>query len=279
MAAFVCLLLAGMLLRFPKQVILASQNALSVWAWDIVPSLFPYMVLCKMTAQRLRATRFPIAPLTALLGWMGGSPSGAAMLSVSADGLTPKQFHALCALTGTISPMFFIGTLQAWGIEQKTCVRLLAAHWFGALLTSICVSKLPLAQGKNVMTNKSIQAVGNPITDSVLSVLGVGGCIVFFGVTASCIRILLPFLSESRCACVQAILEIAGGMRLLSQTEASFARDVSMAALTGFGGFSILTQNHLFLQTYGMTQGRLFRFAVLRAMISGLVMTLLVWLI
>ena len=121
--------------------------------------------------------------------------------------------------------------------------------------------------------------MASPIADSVQAVLGVGGCIVFFGVTASCIRILLPFLSESRCACVQAILEIAGGMRLLSQTEASFARDVSMAALTGFGGFSILTQNHLFLQTYGMTKGRLFRFAVLRAMISGLIMTLLVWLI
>ena len=130
------------------------------------------------------------------------------------------------------------------------------------------------------MTNKSIQAVGNPITDSVLSVLGVGGCIVFFGVTASCIRILLPFLSESRCACVQAILEIAGGMRLLIQTSgASFVRDVSMAMLTGFGGLSILTQNHLFLQVCGVTQGRLLCLALLRALMSGAVMALLLWLI
>lgn len=280
MTALICLLLAGMILRFPHLAISASQSALSVWAQDIVPSLFPYMVLCKMTAQRLRSTRFPAAPLAALLGWMGGSPSGAAMLSVSAEGLSQKRFHALCTLTGTISPMFFIGTLQAWELERTTCFCLLASHWLGALLASACVWQFSSAREYVNTEKNAFKLDGNPITDSVFSVLGVGGCIVFFSVAASCIRVLFPFLSENGCAYLQAMLEIAGGMRLLSQAAtASFARDVSMAVLTGFGGFSILTQNHLFLQTCGMTQGRLFCFALLRALISGLVMTLLVWII
>lgn len=122
MAALICFLLAGMILCFPGTTISASQSALSIWARDIVPSLFPYMVLCKMTAQRLRSARFPAAPLAALLGCMGGSPSGAAMLSVSSGGMAQSQLYALCALTGTISPMFFVGTLHAWGVAQKTCL-------------------------------------------------------------------------------------------------------------------------------------------------------------
>lgn len=275
MTALLCLLLAGMILRFPSLTITASRNALFVWARDIVPSLFPYMVLCKMTAQRLSSTRFPAAPLVALLGWMGGSPSGAAMLSVSSDGLTQKQFYAFCTLTGTISPMFFIGTLQTWGLERKTCFCLLAAHWVGALLASVCVWQFSSEQKRIVVQEASSKSAGNPITDSVFSVLGVGGCIVFFSVTASCIHLLLPFLSESSCAYLQAFLEIAGGMSLLSQTFASFVRDVSMAVLTGFGGLSILTQNHLFLQTCGITQRRLFFFALLRALMSGVVMVIL----
>ena len=142
MAALICFLLAGMILCFPGTTISASQSALSIWARDIVPSLFPYMVLCKMTAQRLRSARFPAAPLAALLGCMGGSPSGAAMLSVSSDGMAQGQLYALCALTGTISPMFFVGTLHAWGVAQKTCLCLLAAHGLGAFSAFVCVRRL-----------------------------------------------------------------------------------------------------------------------------------------
>ncbi len=271
MAALICFLLAGMILCFPGTTISASQSALSIWARDIVPSLFPYMVLCKMTAQRLRSARFPAAPLAALLGCMGGSPSGAAMLSVSSGGMAQSQLYALCALTGTISPMFFIGTLHAWGVAQKTCLCLLAAHGLG---------RLSPAKEKVAARETSEKANGNPIADSVFSVLGVGGCIVFFSVAAACIRVLFPFLPENGCAYLQSMLEIAGGMRLLIQTSgASSARDVSMAVLTGFGGLSILTQNHLFLQVCGVTQGRLLCLALLRALMSGAVMVLLLWLI
>ena len=280
MAALICFLLAGMILCFPGTTISASQSALSIWARDIVPSLFPYMVLCKMTAQRLRSARFPAAPLAALLGCMGGSPSGAAMLSVSSGGMAQSQLYALCALTGTISPMFFVGTLHAWGVAQKTCLCLLAAHGLGALSAFVCVRRLSPVRGKVAARETPEKANGNPITDSVFSVLGVGGCIVFFSVAAACTRILFPFLPETECAYLQSVLEIAGGMRLLIQTSsASFARDVSMAVLTGFGGLSILTQNHLFLQVCGVTQGRLLYLALLRALMSGAAMALLLWLI
>ena len=263
MAALICFLLAGMILCFPGTTISASQSALSIWARDIVPSLFPYMVLCKMTAQRLRSARFPAAPLAALLGCMGGSPSGAAMLSVSSGGMAQSRLYA-----------------HAWGVAQKTCLCLLAAHGLGALSAFVCVRRLSPVREKVAARETPEKANGNPITDSVFSVLGVGGCIVFFSVAAACIRILFPFLPETGCAYLQSVLEIAGGMRLLIQTSsASFARDVSMAVLTGFGGLSILTQNHLFLQVCGVTQGRLLCLALLRALMSGAVMALFLWLI
>ena len=201
-------------------------------------------------------------------------------LSVSSGGMAQSQLYALCALTGTISPMFFVGTLHAWGVAQKTCLCLLAAHGLGALLAFVCVRRLSPAKEKVAARETSEKANGNPIADSVFSVLGVGGCIVFFSVAAACIRVLFPFLPENGCAYLQSMLEIAGGMRMLIQTSgASFARDVSMAVLTGFGGLSILTQNHLFLQVCGVTQGRLLCLALLRALMSGAVMALLLWLI
>lgn len=280
MAVFLCLLMVGLILRFPDLTIAASRNALRVWAGDIVPSLFPYMVLCKMTALRLQTAHLPIAPMTMLMGWLGGSPSGAAMLSASSDRLTQKQLRALCALTGTISPMFFIGTLQAWGVERKTCLCLLAAHWAGALFAAVCMKNFPIER-RNVKPKETvIKGAANPITDSVQAVLGVGGCIVFFSVAASCICALLPGLPEYICACFQALLEIAGGMRAFSLIrEASCLRLITMAALVGFGGFSILTQNHLFLQTCGITFRQLLLMALFRAIGAAAAMTLLVWFI
>ena len=247
MAALICFLLAGMILRFPGTTISASQSALSIWAQDIVPSLFPYMVLCKMTAQRLRSTRFPAAPLAALLGCMGGSPSGAAMLSVSSGGMAQSQLYALCALTGTISPMFSSAPCMRGVLRKRHAFACWPRMGLGRFHPLPVSGSCPLPRERSRCWKHRKKANGNPIADSVFSVLGVGGCIVFFSVAAACIRVLFPVLPENGCAYLQSVLEIAGGLRLLIQTSgASFVRDVSMAMLTGFGGLSILTQNHLF---------------------------------
>ncbi len=257
MAALICFLLAGMILCFPGTTISASQSALSIWARDIVPSLFPYMVLCKMTAQRLRSARFPAAPLAVLLGCVGGSPSGAAMLSVSSGGMAQSQLYALCALTGTISPMFFVGTLHAWGVAQKTCLCLLAAHGLGALSAFVCVRRLSPVREKVAARETPEKANGNQLRTAFFRagrgrmhcLFQRGGCLHPYS---------FPVFAGNRCALFAIRAGNRGRHAPADQTSsASFARDVSMAVLTGFGGLSILTQNHLFLQVCGVTQGRL----------------------
>ena len=47
MAALAALTMAALILRFPDLAIKSAREALFVWGRDIVPSLFPYMVLCK----------------------------------------------------------------------------------------------------------------------------------------------------------------------------------------------------------------------------------------
>lgn len=118
--------------------------------------------------------------------------------------------------------------------------------------------------------------MASPIADSVQAVLGVGGCIVFFSVVASCISCVFSFPSEWIRASFQAMLEIAGGIHALSLTDTiTFQTAVCMAGLMGFGGISILTQNHLFLESCGIAKKQLFVFAFLRAVGSTFSMALL----
>ena len=50
-----CLLMMLVMLLSPQQAGDAARDALSTWALGVVPSLFPYMVLCRMLAARQTA--------------------------------------------------------------------------------------------------------------------------------------------------------------------------------------------------------------------------------
>ena len=126
MAALICFLLAGMILCFPGTTISASQSALSIWARDIVPSLFPYMVLCKMTAQRLRSARFPAAPLHGRLSFRRGDAvrfirrhgAESALRALHADGNhQPHVFrrHSACVGRCTKDMPLPAGRAWSWG--------------------------------------------------------------------------------------------------------------------------------------------------------------------
>lgn len=141
MAALAALTMAALILRFPDLAIKSAREALFVWGRDIVPSLFPYMVLCKTLSSRLKKSRIPSVPLVLTLGLLGGSPSGAAMISAASDTMSRRQCVFLSALTGTISPMFFLSTLRTWGFSQSICIRLLSAHWIGACFAAFCARR------------------------------------------------------------------------------------------------------------------------------------------
>ena len=97
------------LIAFPQHASGAAASALRIWGLDVVPSLFPYMVFCRMLSARLREHDVPAAPVAALLGLLGGSPSGATVIAAYGSCLSKRALLTLCAMTGTISPMFTLG--------------------------------------------------------------------------------------------------------------------------------------------------------------------------
>ena len=90
------------LIVFPQHTSGAAASALRIWGLDVVPSLFPYMVLCRLLSSRLREHDVPAAPVAMLLGLLGGSPSGASVLAAYGSRLSRKVLLALCALAGFV---------------------------------------------------------------------------------------------------------------------------------------------------------------------------------
>ena len=272
-----CLLMMLVMLLFPGSTGEAARSALQTWVLSVVPSLFPYMVLCRMLASQLAGSRLPPALLVAALGLAGGSPSGAATLSGYARSgrLRRDALLPLCALTGTISPMFVLNTAGGWLGEPRLARCLLAAHLLGAVLSAVLV-KAFVRRGPSpkeaLPDHSSSGSPGDPIRESVRAILSVGGCIVFYSVVAEGLSLLLP-LYDKAAAVLHGVLEAAGGAHAICTV--GFSKDAQAlltSAVLGFSGVSILAQNSLFVRDSGVTMRELILLGFLRASLSALLM-------
>ncbi len=265
-----CIALILSMLAHPQPCAKAAREALSVWGLSVVPSLFPYMVFSRLLAAQLQNTHLPAPAVILSLGLAGGSPSGASVLAGYAHRLPPGRILPLAALTGTISPMFILGTLASWGMPQPLCRALLACHITAACLAALIVHLFTPRSRAAVPCVQQSASSGNIIAQCVQAILGVGGCIVFFSVAAALAELLIPGMSPTLRAPLHAVLEIAGGMHaLIAQSAAMPAFPVLASALLGFGGLSVMAQNALFLRPLGIGYGTLAAFALLRALLSA----------
>lgn len=270
-----CLLMMLVMLLSPQRTGDAARAALSMWTLGVVPSLFPYMVLCRMLSAQLAGKRLSPSLTAAALGLTGGSPSGAVLLSgyAACGRLDRKALLPLCALTGTISPMFMLRMAGGWLGGGATAKCLLAAHLLAAISSAIIVSFFvrgrPVENAPVALPDGDAPP-GEPIWDSVQAILSVGGCIVFYSVMAEGLTLLLP-LPETVCVLLHALLEAAGGAHAIAASGLSPGmRAVLVSAACGFSGISILSQNALFVRPCGVSMPELSLLALLRGALAAL---------
>ena len=267
-------LVISALLLFPQTCAQSARQALSVWGLQVVPSLFPYMVVSKMLANQIKRTAFPPAAACMLLGALGGSPSGAAAVYACRSRLTRKSILALAAFSGTISPMFFLGTLKEW-IGNPIFSRILfISHIGAAAFSAVCVYLLPLRPEKINQETALNTPSGSPLSESIDAILQVGGCIICCSVAAGFLN-LLP-LSRKMMPVIHALLEISGGIHALCMSAISLPlKEILLAFTSGFGGISILSQNLIFLKPLGLHPWLLVILAILRGFFSVLTLLLI----
>lgn len=271
----------GMVFAYPDVTANAARTALRVFGLDIVPTLFPYMVLTRTLMTMMKGMNGSSLWILALLGWMGGSPSGASMirtLSVSQT-MNRRTLLAMCALTGTISPVFLLRTVQAWFGDSRLLMLLAVSHFAGAALSSLVIYLCCFRDHTTVACGCSSPSgqEDNVISSCALSILGIGGCLVFYSVFSDVLSVVLFKSNGVSASFLHATLEIAGGLRALSEygpvTRAGTG--ILCAFCCGFSGLSMISQNAMFLKPLKVTTPQLIGMGILRACMSAGVMRLL----
>lgn len=239
-AAFVGALLA-LLLLYPADAMDAVRAACRLWAGQVMPALFPYMVVSSLLVSRLGSRA-----LTVPLSMLGGSPTGARL--VAQAGFSQPTAQSLAALCATASPMYMLGTLSGGP-------RMLMAHWLGALIAYFCIRLLVRRQHTPAAehTAQTAPSFSEIVRDSTLSVLTICGYMALFMALSAllCRAIPLPDALRTLLSCV---LEMAGGCASIHALDLpQRAAMPLLCATVSFGGLSIFMQNAMFLRPAGVS--------------------------
>lgn len=256
--------LAGAMLTYPQQAADTAWQALTLWARAVVPVLGPFMVCAVMISGRIGNGTAPCVAAA----WICGSPGGAKVFQTFQ--LKGKNALRYAAMTGTMSPMFFLGTLSGWLGNPAAGFVIFLCHITGAFITGLFFPKK-----KAIHTPDSSPASLTAALQSCApSLCVIALCMMMGSVCARMVQCAMPRLPDTVAAALQCILEVTAGTQALISLHAPFLMPLLCAACS-FSGFSILLQNAVFWRESGLTLASLIPIRLIHAVISGILCLLL----
>ena len=282
----VCIVLSVTgLLVYPKEAADGIRGGLNLIGSDILPSLFPFMVVSsyvadnniiqrlgiltdKFTKKFLRTNGFSV--IAFLLGIIGGYPVGAKTIRdyYITGRLTQNEAERLfywCinpspAFTITAVGLLMMGSIQTGGIIYLSCI--LASITIGFfcrfLNDDTAVNKTDFA-----MPKKSDNSFVKSVSSGTEAMLGICGWVLIFSAFSSVVS-ALP-LNESVKLFIKSVCEVTTGCNAAIENRLSVA---VVTAIVGFGGFAVICQINSFASACNVKPSRLICSRVITSSIS-----------
>ena len=262
----------------PSTYMRSTLNGLNVWFYNVLPALLPFFIATRLliflTVENIR----PLDKFTNkmfkvnnggkifFLSIISGYPIGAKLIneaykSGQVDLISAKKMMSYCSVSG---PMFIIGSIGIGVFKSvKIGYILLLCHIIGAILNGIFFRNAyknskeqdtPHEFAKTTSTN----ILSDTMYDSIISILLVGGYIVFAFVLIDLLNnlMLMPTLShilsnvfrlknnQTTLAFLNGMLEMTRGLINVGEQSLSTPLNICLSSfLIAFGGVSIFLQS------------------------------------
>ena len=284
------ILFAICLVLFSTTNLSAARIGLELWANSVIPSLFPFFVATELLSHtnfinvigkyvnKLMKPLFNVrgeGAFAFIMGIISGYPVGAKIACNlrNSNICTKEECERLLAFTNNSGPLFIIGTVGISMFGNSTIgILLLVTHILASFTVGICFrfwknsnksSKQLLGKNfgnANYLINVNLsnlgEIIGKSITNSISTILNIGGFIVIFSVIISILKnsnvlfLLNPIfkflniptkIAESF---ILGIVEITNGiLGIASIPQKRISINIVLSAfLLGCGGISILLQ-------------------------------------
>ena len=247
----ICLFL---LILDSKTVILGATAGIDLCIRVLIPSMFPFLVVCPMISSRIGSYLSIFRPIGRLLrmpegaedlfflGLLSGYPVGAAMVSQAAQSgriskQDAKRYLSFCSNTG---PSFIFGIGAGLFPGIGSC----AVLWLIQILSAVMVGILtPGKRHKAGFKNQSPLSLQQALRNAITTMAIICGWVILFRVLIAVLeRWVLWCIPESAQILLRGILELANGIVSLSQIGNLGLRMILFSALLSFGGICVYMQ-------------------------------------
>lgn len=293
------LFFAFAIIAFPDRYISTCFEGFCIWAESVLPSLFPFMVICGILIKtgvadaaarplskccgkaKLPGAAFPLL----LMSVCSGYPAGSRMLSeYRLSGLVnDSDCKKLAPLCSTAGPLFITGTVgfKAFG-SGGAGIKLLCACLISVISTSLIYSLLSKPDKQAATSLTALKKQSDVLYDSFygafIAVCMAGGFIAFFFTLSHVLadfNILSPlayalsplFGKEGAFAVLCGLCEATGGCFALARAGGFFALPLAGFLIT-FGGASIIAQQMCYLGKCNVKTGYFIVFKFVQGVIS-----------
>lgn len=292
--ALIFLVFGASLLLFSSSNLPAIKKGLSLWANSVVPSLFPFFVATELLINtnfvnsigrflnKIMKPLFNIrgeGAFAFIMGLISGYPVGAKIACNFRENniCSKEECERLLSFTNNSGPLFIIGTVGISMFGNSTIgLLLLITHILACITVGIIFRfwKINSSSPKYVVRNKNSnykkyknvtfsnlgEVLGKSISNSISTILMIGGFVVIFssiisilrasGILNSLVVLLTPTFnffhldSSFIYGIVTGLLEITNGISFISSINIKHisVNIIITAFLLGCGGLSVLLQ-------------------------------------
>ena len=271
----------------PQNYIAAFSQGLNTWAKILLPTIFPLIFFTKLltdlgslnavsnkmgfTQKLWRAP--PISAYAFMVSILSGYPVGAKVVSdLYSDGFISKHDAIkMCTFTSNSGPMFIYGSVGVGMLFSQTVgLIMLISHILSAVLNGIFYRNYkPFNQSETSfsLNIKPQFSLSSSMTDSILSILLIGGFVSIFFVVIELINQIGLFIplssflsgifncdSQIFMGLFNGIIEMTHGC--LDITSLNLPLGITAVICTGlitFGGIATMLQAFAFLQKIGIS--------------------------
>ena len=240
----------------PTRYMQSFFDGLTVWAYNVLPALFPFAVLSTLTFKLApknkrsftRALFGVSCDKVFLMSLLCGYPIGAKAIADSNS--TSQAATRACSFCSTAGPIFMIATVGAKLLQNTVAtVIVITTHILSAILNGLIYRKKENAELCDTNEGFKAKDFGDTVSSSVLSVLSVGGLIALFYMLTDMLKNLLPSAISRSLAFSYAVglLEMTNGIIGVCNFADTATATVLVSSLLALGGACVFFQCYAFL--------------------------------
>lgn len=250
MKKFGILLLFASLLFFPELVTAGAANGLNLWFFNVIPALFPAMIITGVSMQLYGNAMKRPAVFLVLAGLLCGYPIGASCTAglYKNNPFLPPFYQQLLPFINVTSPAFILNYVIATSLKGQYKPLILICIYLPILLfiALICLAgrkkqTVSLSGPSQEASPHLLEVLESAINSGLESILKMGAYIILCSVL--CQFVLYFCKQEFLCCILCGGLEITAGIDVIAHSSFSSAvKIVMICAVCAFGGLSCAGQ-------------------------------------